>query len=279
MTKPIGFIFLTLLLIMSVGGTYAQQQIECGDIVEGIHSESGQSFEYSIQLGVEYQLSLDILGAGDYLRQKVWLFSPNGEEFTTSNYNYVSNPSIITNRLPIGDKWGITVRSSGGNANGIGGFTLLVSCTLPDGTVINAGDNFESIPSESNPLQFVPTFSGFGFPGVPPVDFSEAVELTIAVGEPKEVGVRDDIEVYTYAAAAGETRTLTISRASGDISIGVAVINRDTNEILFVGGMPSSLDLTTTLQFPSDGTYAVGLFRFDTPTLSDTSGAVSLLLE
>ena len=88
-----------------------------------------------------------------------------------------------------------------------------------------------------------------------------------------------DVELYTYVAIADETRTLTISRASGDISIGVTVINSATNEVIFLGGMPSSNNLSVELTFPADGTYAIGLFRLDTAERVETSGAVQVTLE
>lgn len=124
-----------------------------------------------------------------------------------------------------------------------------------------------------------PEFTGFGFPGVSPVDFSAGIEIPLTVGAMQTVPLASDVALYTYAATAGETRTLTLSRASGDLSIGVAVINRDTNEIVFLGGLPSSNNLSVELTFPSDGTYAVGLFRFDTAERTGTSGAVGVLLE
>ncbi|MGB1286620.1 MAG: hypothetical protein ACPG7F_08815, partial [Aggregatilineales bacterium] len=64
-----------------------------------------------------------------------------------------------------------------------------------------------------------------------------------------------------------------------DISIGVTVINKDSNEILFLGGMPSSNNLSVELTFPSAGTYAIGLFRLDTAERMDTAGAVQITLE
>ncbi|MEM6283198.1 MAG: hypothetical protein AAF787_13465, partial [Chloroflexota bacterium] len=66
---------------------------------------------------------------------------------------------------------------------------------------------------------------------------------------------------------------------SGDISAGVAVINQATNEIIFVGGMPYGNILISQIVFPTDGTYAIGLFRLDTPTLQGTSGAVQISIE
>ena len=83
----------------------------------------------------------------------------------------------------------------------------------------------------------------------------------------------------TVLPPANSTATLNLSRVSGDISVGVTVIKRDNNEILFVGGLPSSNNLAVELTFPSDGTYVIGLFRMNTTEKADTSGAVQISIE
>jgi len=129
------------------------------------------------------------------------------------------------------------------------------------------------------PQRSIPISPNFGFPGVAPRDFSTGIELPLTLAQPQTAPVGGDVALYTYTAAANETRTLKISRVSGDISIGVSVINKDTNEIVFFGGMPSSNTLSVELTFPSDGTYAIGLFRVDTTQKIGTSGAVQITLE
>lgn len=122
-------------------------------------------------------------------------------------------------------------------------------------------------------------FDGYGFPVVGPIDFSAGIEIPLSLGDSQTAGIGADVELFIYTATAGETVALSVSRVSGDISIGVAVINRDTNEIVFLGGMPHTNSLTAEITFPADGTYAIGLFRLDTATLTGTSGAVQILLE
>ena len=137
----------------------------------------------------------------------------------------------------------------------------------------------EPTPGGNSSAPVQPDFSGFGFPGVAARDFSEGIELPLTLGQPQAAPVASDVALYTYGASAGEVATLNISRASGDISIGVTVINKDTNEVIFLGGLPSSDNLSVELTFPTAGTYAIGLFRLDTGERSDTSGAVQISLE
>ena len=147
-------------------------------------------------------------------------------------------------------------------------------------TKIDPGQGVEGEPPDSGAVEtLVTSFSGFGFPGIAPVDFSAGIELPLARSQPQTVPVASDVALYTYAASAGEVATLSLSRVSGDISIGVTVISQDTNEIVFLGGLPSSNTLSVELTFPADGTYAIGLFRLDTAERSGTSGAVQVLLE
>lgn len=178
-----------------------------------------------------------------------------------------------------------TISSYAGNF--YGAYQILLGCTLRDGTVIEPGDIAAGISDTDNQdsgsivdaLTSLTTIPDFGFPGVQPRDFSEGIELPLFLGQAQTVPVASDVALYTYSAPAGEIATLKLVRVSGDISIGIAVINKDTREILFVGGMPSSNNLTVELTFPTDGTYAFGLFRLDTVEHTGTSGAVQIMLE
>lgn len=89
----------------------------------------------------------------------------------------------------------------------------------------------------------------------------------------------DLVALYTYNASAGSTANLSLSRTSGDISIGVTVLHKDSNQIIFMGGMPFSDKLSVELTFPVDGTYVIGLFQLSTAEANETSGAVQILIE
>ncbi len=225
----------------------------------------------------------------------------------------ISNPTAATERLSAGGDYNIRVvnfnsqfyyiesdnYSFPDDSGGSGVFTLFVGCTLRDGTVIEpgsavpanndsedtggsgniVGNMLGSAANQAANVPAAPDFSGFGFPGVAPRDFSAGIELPLTAGTPQLAPIANDVALYTYVASAGETRTLSISRASGDLSIGVTVIRQDTNEILFLGGMPASNNLSVEVTFPADATYVIGLFRLDTAERSGTSGAVQVSLE
>jgi len=163
-------------------------------------------------------------------------------------------------------------------------YILQVGCTLPDGTAINPGDTppvdltspVAQLPSTSVPQ---PVFSGFGFPGLASIDFSGGIEVPIAAGQPLTIPVGGDIALYTFQSTSGSAHTLMVDKLTEGLSVGVVVINRATNEILFMGGFPHSDGVATELTIPVDGTYAIGIFRLDTSTLQGTSGAIQLSLD
>jgi hypothetical protein len=163
-------------------------------------------------------------------------------------------------------------------------YNFTVGCTLRDGTVIRPGDAPRVEPPSqtiSNPN--LPSFSGFGFPGIMSVDFSNAIEIPISDGQSQTSAFGSsgqDVFAYIYEASAGSSATLSVSRISGDISIGVAVINQADNSVLYLGGMPSSDNLSIELEFPSAGTYVIGVFRLDIAHTGQTgtSGAVEVRL-
>ncbi|GAB1420839.1 hypothetical protein MASR2M15_09630 [Anaerolineales bacterium] len=259
----------------------------CGSIIDNEFSSYAEIHRYYIQLaaGDRVKLLAETTG-GSYsdLVVDVGIEAPNGyviNGLVDFESRSGINSSENTDSLPMS---GIYILNVIGFTRSGGPYTLYVGCILANGTVINPGDAppvdlaspAEVLPSESASQ---PVFSGFGFPGVASIDFSSGIEIPLQTGQSQTVPVGSDIALYTYEANADEMRTLNISRLSGNISLGVSVINRDTNEIIFFGGLPSSDNLSVELTFPSSGTYAIGLFRVDTSERSGTSGAVQITLE
>lgn len=245
--------------------------VQCGDIIEGeftvdwenhtydISLEAGDAIEfYVIPLGVQLETSIYLLGpTGLTLEVNRGMINSSGE---MTQRRLDPQPRISMGALAAGGTYQIGVTnfstnfSSPDDPGGVGVYTLYITCTLRNGTVVEAGSILEeTVQSESPVVQSA--FSGYGFPGFASVDFSTGIEIPLALAQPQTVPLGSDVALYTYGATAGETVTLSVSRVSGDISIGVTVINKDTNEILFVGGLPSSNNLSVELTFPVDGTY------------------------
>ncbi|MCA9905562.1 MAG: hypothetical protein KC547_17020 [Anaerolineae bacterium] len=263
--------------------------VQCGDIVEGVFTQNEQVNQYTISMRSGEVLQPKAVAFGDFLQMVLAIRSPAGDVLvnsvgdTNSAANRVSwgysspDPSAHSGVLSASGEYSIEIASA--NRNGVGEYTLSITCTSRDGTLIEPGtlQSTETADNSSRPPSSeAASFSGFGLPVVGPVDFSVGIEIPLLAGQVQVAPIGGDVALYTYQASAGSTSMLSVSRVSGDISVGVAVINRDTNEIIFLGGMPHSDQLSVLLTFPSDGTYAIGLFRLDTPTIAGTSGAVQI---
>lgn len=287
-------IFVILLVCLSFLSTeqkidaQSTSQLECGDIVEGEFLEDVEDIRYIIDANAGDQLSLAVDPFGEFLETRIVLYGPTGQEVTatyggnTAYPNTVPEPVLNTGELSANGTYTVEIRNYSwpDDPEGVGVFLLSIECTLRDGTMIAAGASASDETTTSPPdASTSSTFSGFGFPGLAAVDFTGGIEIPISRGLPLTVPLGSDVALYTYEASDGETATLNVSRVSGDISIGVTVIKSDTNEIVFFGAMPASNNLSIDLEFPSSGSYAIGLFRVDTVERVGTSGAVQLTLE
>ncbi len=256
----------------------------CGDIIEGETSANAQVLDYRLDVRAGTVLNGRVEPIGSTFNVAIRFLDSNNREFASFNdvvegvaesfQNFAvssSNSTLqVTGALP---GWTGTGQI---REQFVGAFTIYLGCTLRDGTVIPAGGQPPSeVVSSPQPIPQQPV-PNFGLPAVGPIDFSAGIEIPFQLGQTQVAPIGGDVALYTYEASAGSTATLSVARVSGDISIGVTVIQRDNNEVIFLGGMPSSDQLSVQLTFPSDGTYAIGLFRLDTPTKSGTSGAVQI---
>lgn len=256
-------------------------EVPCGSIIEGQITPETQSNGdfYDVRLAPGDDIRIEVVPVAQTFRIYTSITSPSGRRMVDRD-GATGGTATVETEAP-GDGL-YTIWVIGANRRYIGAYTLFIHCTLADGTVIDADGSSTSLPQPGpqpipDPL---PNPVLFGFLGAPPVDFSTGIEIPLTLGQPQTAPIAGEvIGLYTYAATANQTATLQVSRVSGDISVGAAVINRDTNELIFLGGMPSSNNLRVEITFPTDGTYAIGIFVLDTPERTGTSGAVQVLLE
>ena len=290
--------------------------VQCGSIIEGEFSDNFNHHTYRIDVNAGDSIQVIVEPLSELTKTFMFVVGPtrtpvagsservqiNTSRFEVSSsniYTALIRPTINTNVLPSSGTYDISIVnfsvgwysttndawSNVSSSSGPGLYTMFISCTRRDGTEIEAGSIADTEtelnltdPDIADALAFAP-FTGFGFPGLDARDFSDGIELPLILGQAQTAPIARDVALYTYDASAEEVVTLNISRASGDLSIGVTVINKATNEIIFIGGLPSSNNLSVELTFPTDGTYAIGLFRLDTAERSGTSGAVQVVLE
>ncbi|MEO1668154.1 MAG: hypothetical protein AAFU54_26210 [Chloroflexota bacterium] len=280
----IAFVLLLLILIPQISAQTLTQETTCGDIIEGQLTENFEIQDYRISLSAGDSLFVEATTLGNQVA--ILILDPannlrNGDATGPEDGRELSqNPQVRVAQIfgdgdytiRIGNSHFSNTGAFHTNARGgVGVYTLFIGCTLRDGTVINPG------PVDPTDTPSVPPAPiGIVFPDLAGIDRSSVIELPLDVPTPI---AGESFVIYSYEASAGTSATLRLSRLSGNVSYGVIVANSDTNEIIFLGGMPSSNNLSVELTFPTDGTYAIGLFRLDTAERTGTSGAVQVVIE
>lgn len=262
-----------LLIMWSIGSLNAQSAptlVECGQIVDGEFTQGGEEGDqkYIITLSPGDQLRVSAETLGDYLGLQVKVDAPTNREVADAycfgqrdGFCYQDAPVAETNILSERGTYTVTVRS-----NGPGIYTIYFGCTLRDGTVISPGDVINS--SASTPTSVPPeTLSADtpGFPGLPPVDMSNAVKLPLIIGTPMTGIVTltgNEVLGFYVEANAGDTIELSFRKLSGNLNLGVVVLSPD-NRVGFYGGLVLSDSLSTRFTLHDAGQYTIGVYRVD----------------
>jgi hypothetical protein len=261
------------------------QSIQCGSIIESQFQQLEELHLYFLALSQNDRLAVTVEETGSYsdVHFFLYLYDPNGRELVDASDRDLA--VIETEALSVSGIYEIKIingRASVISASS-GNYSLYIGCTR-NGVTIQPGD----VQSDTAGASFVgnttsPDFS-YGFPGVMSVDFSDAIEIPISGGQ-SQTGAfgssGQDVFAYIYEVRANSSTTLSVSRVSGDIAIGVAVINQANNNVLYLGGMLSSDNLSVDLEFSSAGIYVIGVFRLDIAHTGQTgtSGAVEVRVD
>lgn len=256
--------------------------VQCGSTATGIvieHGEGNMAQVYLIELSPGDTLTASASVRGDFpeLRLNIGVFSP-----TEQNLNgfadwhigeYYEHPTKMIEVGPLRENGVYEVIVLAGDT---GAYTLEVGCTLADGTVIEPGS---VAPIEA--LEAV-SFSGFGFAGLKPVDFNDLPVIPVSFGQlytDSLTSTGNEPSLYSYEAQANTSVKLSITRVSGDLSIGVAIVSVEDNSLIFMAGMPFADSISSQVTFPTNGVYIIGVFRLDVPpNKAGTSGTFEFLL-
>jgi hypothetical protein len=259
--KRISLISLVLVMLCSVIPVRAQAFVQCGQIVQSEFTENDERHEYYINLEPGDVLGVSAERVGDYLESYIAISAPTTGQVAYTGWQ--ENPSTETGALSERGQYTIHVHS--GPNRGVGMYTLYVSCTLRNGTIIGPGDIVLPTEAANVPPQPAPEsdFSGFGFPGLPPVDFSEMVKLPLIPDTPM-TGVispaNSEILGFTVQGNEGAVLELSYTRVSGNLDLGLAVMSPD-NALIFQASLVASETLSTQLTLPTTGEYTIGVFR------------------
>lgn len=295
--KKIMCLFGTILTLLTlILPTMAQQEIqrgtpvpiECGESIDSEFTNNAEEQTFSINLSAGDRLDVSVVPLGQ-LNTFILVNGPTNLGIAVSNGRMNENevrvitlepqPKITTGIL--GASGAYTIRivntnfvNSGGytfaqdrygmgyRPGGIGAYTLYIGCTLRNGTVIEPGDSVQ----ESPPI--TTTFSGMGFPGLAPVDFSNVSTLPLEIGSGTITPNNSEIVAFVFEASAGDIFQLDLQRRAGNLNLGLVVMSAD-NTVVSYGGLITGDTFSTRLTLPSAGQYTIGVFRIDLLPPSD----------
>jgi hypothetical protein len=268
-----------LLSALSLNTARAQTAtpVECGTTVQGEFTKNNEQQDYTINVKPGYQVNVNGRAVGDTLIFRMALFGPTGV-FITNHIKMSQNPLFKSGILSARGTHTITTYNTdyyNGKDGGVGVYTLKIDCidengkpvtpaapaatTAPATTAAPAGTPAAAPPATTA----TPAFSGVGFPGLPPVDFSDVALVPLKLDKPINgaVGPRNsEILGYTFDAKANNTLDLSFKRESGNLNLGLVVLSAD-NKVYFQTSFVTSSALSTTLTLPTAGKYTIGIFR------------------
>lgn len=246
----------------------AQERVQCGSIVEAEFTLERRRHSYALDLapGDLFDIAIDPLG--DTLSISLEIKGPDGRNFLT-RYNdsgFAGRTLELTSPVLSG-RGTYRIEPYGRSSSNIGIYTLYIGCTLRNGTIIRPGDASPSNTSEAEVASAPDTlsFSGFGFPGLAPVDFSNVARLPIPAGIPMSGAVTatgSEILGYQFDAEAGDTVELSFNRLSGNLNLGLVVIDSQSN-VIYQASLVTTQSMTARFAVPTAGQYTAGIFRIN----------------
>ncbi len=273
-----------LLSILVIGTLWVSpvlgQSVEtrCGDIVEASFTEPESFVTFTLEMSAGDTFYIETERFGSYLMFNIVLnqnegtaiFAPSGSVIVTArgelfNFNdsFLDNIRLQTETL--GETGEYTIRLRNNDANGA--FLLKVGCTLRNGTVVEPGDAApadDGSNADSN-VQPESTFSGYGFPGLAAVDFSNAFRTSLTVGTMSDGEIppgSSNVFGYRFNGEANQRFTVNVQRTSGNLNLGVTVLS-ENNEVVFFSILVNGNAVTGDFSLPNAGEYTVGVFTLE----------------
>jgi len=284
-------IVLTLLIsLFSTSMVSAQAQtVECGDIIESEFIQVQENQDYQIAINAGDSVTAFARPLGVDLELVAFILNPANMQIageTSGTYGVYPEYTVESGILGANGNYTIRVTNQtwSGNSGGLGVYTLEISCTLRDGTVINAGESLEPVAEmpSGDTTTSQPAFTGFGFPGLAPVDMSNIARVPLPEGIPFTGAVTptgNEIIGYTFDGTAGQLLNLNVERVSGNLSLGVVVIDSSSN-MMYFSALVASDNVSTNLRIPADGGYVIGVFLLDlTPQPTPEATAFSVQIQ
>lgn len=255
--------FILVMLLVSTNSLYAQDEtlIQCGDVLEAELTTVAPRHNYTIELVPGDTITANAKSLAPDLTLGLSLFSPSGAAVTGGTKRAEVEWSALVGAT---GTYTITV---GGHMGAVGIYTLSISCVLQNGTVIEIGGG--TVPPTLAPNPIAPP--AFGFPGLAPVDFANAVKLPLIPATRMTGAITPtggEIFGFQTEGNAGDVFDLNVTRISGNLNLGVVMLSAD-NKVVAYGGLISGDTFSTRITLPSVGQYTIGVFRIDLLPPSD----------
>ncbi len=256
--------------LIRIAPVYAQSgtPVECGEIIEDEFIQNNETHVYLITMVPKESFDVAIEPAGDHLLTWIKLLGPTDLQIVSTWPKKTASAS--SGVLSARGTYKILVQ----NADyGVGQYKLTIGCTTRNG-IIKPGDKPLPTPtpaplatatvSVAAPLTTTASFSGVGFPGLAPVDFSDvaSIPLDLDTATAGVIPLDNQILGFTLDAKANDVLDLSYKRKSGNLNLGLVVLSA-SNKVVFQASLVTSESLMTRFTLPEAGKYAIGVFRIN----------------
>jgi hypothetical protein len=250
-------------ILIGSGDTVAQgyPTVSCGASVTSEFTESYQYITYAISLQPGDTIAVAANRSYDYLEfvgnSSSGIFAPSG-----SHVGVFSGRDGVTRASSgvLGERGNYLIRFR--NLEAYGEFQFVVTCT-------RQGELYDETQPPTQPTNFPqPTpiaidFSGVGFVGLGPIDFSNVALVPLILDLPLTASIApQETSVFglSFTANAGDILDISAQRSVGDLGVGFVIFAKP-NTLVFIAGPVSASTFSTQVTLPQTGEYVIGLFR------------------
>ncbi|MBZ0294906.1 MAG: hypothetical protein K8L99_20255 [Anaerolineae bacterium] len=249
----------------------APTPVACGDTITA-ELENDEMAYYGLDLNAGNTMNLKLEQIGNVNDIRFRVYDRGDNNLITLNVEvagqagpgnaWLHGANELTLTVPISGTYKIEVYDRN---NVVGTYTLYINC-VKSGVEIKAGEPPPAEEADSDPnVSLPPAFSGVGFPGLPPVDFSNVARLPLPLDVAMSGAVTPtggEIIGFTLDAEEGDVIDLNLTRLSGNLNLGLVMLSAD-NQVVFQASLIISDTLFTRLTIPSTEQYTIGVFRVD----------------
>lgn len=259
--------FCMLGMIKNVQAMQLLPRVECGDTVTSEFTESNQGVDYLIALQPGDTVQVTASAFGDYLTflssqyyRYSAIFSPSNTMVARSE-TYEAPTLNMASRV-LGERGDYIIRFR--NDAAFGAFTFSITCTR-NGQEFNAALPISNATVQNEPpVSSAPSeFTGIGFAGLTPIDFSTVALFPLILDLPITASLApQETSVFglSFTANSGDVLDISAQRSVGDLGVGFVIFAKP-NTLVFIAGPVSASTFSTQVTLPQTGEYVIGLFR------------------